>query len=274
MSGNAERIQEVRSYFKVHGGAPNKALGQNFLVDGAALDAILEAAHIENRAVLEIGPGLGALSGGILSRAACAAAVELDATLCTHLHERFGSAWTLFHADFLRCDLRSIHESLGGGPFCVLGNLPYYITTPACMRLLTSGLPIESMTFMLQKEAAARFFAPPGTRAYGPLGILAQLYFEAESVCTLSPQSFYPQPAVDSQVIHLTRNGRPYDPKLPALLEAAFHMRRKTIFNNLRAIQNESAKLEAALAACSIAPGLRAEALVPEAFLRLANALL
>lgn len=274
MSASAERIQEVRDYCKAHGCAPNKALGQNFLVDGAALDAIVEAARIEGRAVLEIGPGLGALSAGILARAARAAAVELDASLCAHLRGRFGSAWTLFHADFLRCDFKAVHESLGGGPFCVLGNLPYYITTPACMRLITSGLPIESMTLMLQKEAAARFFAIPGTRTYGPLGILAQLYFEVESVCTLSPQSFYPQPAVDSQVVRLVRNSRPYDPGLPALLEAAFHMRRKTLFNNLKAIQGESAKLEAALAACSIAPGLRAEALAPEAFVPLAQALL
>jgi len=274
MNENAERIGEVRAYFQKNGGMPNKALGQNFLVDGEALDSILEAARIEGKAVLEIGPGLGALSDGILARASRAAAVELDAALCSHLRARFACAWTLFHADFLRCDLQAVHESLGGGPFCVLGNLPYYITTPACMRLLTSGLPIESMTLMLQKEAAARFFALPGTRAYGPMGILAQLYFDVESVCTLPPRSFYPQPAVDSQVIHLKRGTRPYDSRLPRLLEAAFRMRRKTIFNNLKAVQGESAKLEAALSACSVAPGARAEALAPETFVSLAQALL
>ncbi len=263
----------VRSILEREGLAPNKALGQNFLVDQNAIESILTAAEIEHKAVLEIGPGLGALTEGLLARAQKLAAVEIDRHMCEYLRARFGDSLLLYHADFLKANLSAIHAALGGGSLCIVGNLPYYVTTPICMRLFESELPIESMTLMLQSEAAERFSAPPSSRVYGPMSVLAQLYYEIEDVLSLSPASYYPQPEVSSRVIRLVRNDRALCPSLPRLLQACFHMRRKTLYNNLKAFSSDAGKINEALMACGISPQARAESLPPESFLSLAQEL-
>jgi len=244
------------------GFVPNKALGQNFLADETVIEAILDAAQIGGQTVLEIGPGTGALTEGLLARASRVAAVEKDGRLCELLFERFGESLRLLHADFLDADVASL---VGSGSWHAVGNLPYYATTPIVLRLLPL-LP-QSMTLMVQKEAAERFFAQPGGRVYGPLAVFAQCFYQIESVLSVPRSCFSPQPNVDSAVVRLARNAAFV--KNPAgfmtFLKQAFSMRRKTLYNNLR----RDDRLPDALESLGCPPDVRAEALSPDALLTL-----
>lgn len=237
---------------------PNKALGQNFLVSEHVIRAILDAAEIEGRNVLEIGPGTGALTSGLIERAGRVAAVEKDGRLCELLGSRFGGALALEHADFLSADVGAL---VGDGPWHAVGNLPYYATTPIMLRLLTL-LP-QTMTLMVQKEAGERFFARPGERVYGPLAAYAQRFYSVESVLDVPRGCFSPPPNVDSVVVRLTRSTAFV--KNPAgfmtFLKQAFSMRRKTLYNNL----SRDERLPDALSALGYAPDARAEAIAPDA---------
>ncbi|MEG1548733.1 MAG: 16S rRNA (adenine(1518)-N(6)/adenine(1519)-N(6))-dimethyltransferase RsmA [Clostridia bacterium] len=246
---------------------PNRALGQNFLCDVSAIDKILAA--VAHMPVLEIGPGLGALTDGLLSRGLPVAAVEIDSAMVAALSTRFAKApnLNLIHADFLKIDMQRIVSVLGTR-FVVAANLPYYATTPICARLLRSE-HITSITLMLQKEAALRFTAQPGDRVYGPLTVLARYLYAVTPLFSLSPASYWPQPDVDSSVITLSRLDTPYLPELPRLLDAAFAMRRKTLLNNLKPL-DISADL---ILSCGVDPSARAETLDVNAFVKLCTLL-
>lgn len=253
---------------------PNRALGQNFLADENAALRIAQAACRQDLPALEIGPGLGALTGALLGAAARVTAVELDAAMVGALRGMFGEEkrLNLIHQDFLKFDLDSYAREAGA--YCVAGNLPYYITTPICMKLLRAQALPERMALMVQREAGERFFAPPCTRLYGPLAVLAQLYYECSVLFTLSPAQYYPQPEVESAVILLARREHaPHDPSLAHFLEAAFAMRRKTLTNNLRAAGFEREAVRAAFERCGIGENARAEQLAPAVFAALARTL-
>jgi 16S rRNA (adenine1518-N6/adenine1519-N6)-dimethyltransferase len=265
---------KTKELLQQFGLTPNKALGQNFLCDENAVSSILDAAGIDEKCVLEIGPGLGALTVPLLERAKKLAAVEIDAALYNVLETRLKDRANvhLIHRDFLKFDVKELYtDFFKGGSFCVVANLPYYVTTPICMALLSDDYAIESMTLMLQKEAAERFFTPPETKIYGPMTVLAQYGYTIKKVLSLSPAAYYPAPEVDSVVIRLQKKAdAPFIQALPPLLTAAFSMRRKTIFNNLKPLFQTREALSDALDACSINPAARAESLPPEAFARLA----
>ncbi len=264
---------DIKNLLHAHGVAPNRALGQNFLADEAAAAAIAEASGAAEMPVLEIGPGLGALTEKLLSLSPRVAAVEIDAAMVRVLEARFAGEprLILIHEDFLKTAPGCLAPLLGDR-CAVAANLPYYVTTPVCMKLLTCGLPIHRMALMLQKEAAGRFTAAPGSRQYGPLAVLAQRYYTVGALMELSPASYYPQPEVDSVVLTLSRRaGVPALPPLPRLLDAAFSMRRKTLLNNLRGAGFSKAAAEALLASANIPLAARAESLPPEAFERLAQ---
>ncbi|MDR0839960.1 MAG: 16S rRNA (adenine(1518)-N(6)/adenine(1519)-N(6))-dimethyltransferase RsmA [Christensenellaceae bacterium] len=265
---DAHVIQQILQRF---GLTPNRALGQNFLADPDAAAQIAEAACAGGLPVLEIGPGLGALTGALLKGAPRVCAVEIDAAMIAALGALFEGEpnLRLYHADFLKADLNQIYREALRGPFAVAANLPYYATTPICMRLLTSALPALRMALMLQTEAAARFFARPREKVYGPLAVLAQYGYEVAELLRLSPGSYYPQPSVDSTVVLLTKNDREPLSNLPALLHMAFAMRRKTLANNLKALPGAPG----AMARCGISPQARAEELTPEEFAALAKEL-
>lgn len=260
-------IKEALCAFSI---VPNKALGQNFLADQGAIAAILDAARIDGENVLEIGPGLGALTRELCRRASRVVAVEIDERMAQALQKIEGL--TVLYEDFLKTDMEALFNLLGRRALCVVGNLPYYITTPICMKLLTSNKPIQSMTLMLQKEAAERFFAPVGTKLYGPLTVLSRLAFDIQVIWRLSPADFYPQPDVDSCVIRFERKmgAKPFG-KLPALLNMAFMMRRKTLANNLFAGGKSKEEALALLNRAGIGPSVRAEAVTPEQFALLAQ---
>jgi len=265
---------DIKQKLAQHGIAPNKALGQNFLADERCADAIARAACADAFSVLEIGPGLGALTKQLLTYAPRVAAVEIDKAMADVLNADFAgdSRLHIIHADFLKTDLNELACTLGE-PFSVAANLPYYATTPICMRLLQSGLNISSMTLMMQKEASARFFASPRSKNYTPLTILSKLYYDTETLFSLAPHAYYPQPEVDSAVLHMrAKPGVKRDPGLAQLLNAAFAMRRKTLINNLRACGMRPDEAEALLARAGIAAAARAEELEPEAFAALFTA--
>lgn len=248
------------------GFVPNKALGQNFLSSETIIEAILDAAQIDGLHVLEIGPGTGALTQGLLSRTGFLAAVEKDGRLCELLTERFGEKMTLVHADVLDADIPAL---MGSDPWHAVGNLPYYATTPIVLRML-SLLP-ESMTLMVQKEAAPRFFAPPKDRVYGPVAVVTGCFYDAKVVVNAPRSCFNPPPEVDSVVVRLARNAQPAvdGAAFLSFLKQAFSMRRKTLYNNL----SKDDRIFATLDELRFPTDARAEALPPEALLKLFLAL-
>ena len=244
------------------GFVPNKALGQNFLSNESVILAILDAAQIDGKRVLEIGPGTGALTDGLILRAAFLAAVEKDGRLCALLEQRFGERLSLVHADFLDADVFAL---MGAEPWSAVGNLPYYATTPIVLRLLS--LAPKSMTLMVQKEAADRFFATAKSRVYGPVAVATTCLYNTKVVVN-APRSFFkPQPEVDSVVVRLARNDTSVtDPAgFLSFLKQAFSMRRKTLYNVL----NKDARVPAALESLGFPADIRAEAMPPSALLRL-----
>lgn len=261
MATNQTKMNPVPAGF-----VPNKALGQNFLSNVSIIDAILEQAQIDGKRVLEIGPGTGALTDGLVSRAGFVAAVEKDGRLCELLTERFGGSLSLVHADVLDADIPAL---MGAQPWHAIGNLPYYATTPIVLRLL-SLLP-SSMTLMVQKEAADRFFAEAKDRVYGPVAVLTGCCYTAKVVVDAPRGCFTPPPEVDSVVVRLARNERRVADGVAFLsfLKQAFSMRRKTLYNNL----GKDARVLSALATLGCPADARAEALSPEQLLQVFEAL-
>lgn len=249
---------------------PNKALGQNFLVDEAALDAICELACPDGQNVLEIGPGIGALTDKLAGSAKLVLAVEIDRnmvellskTLCEHENVR------VIQSDFLRMKNSAILDVFGGEEFIVAANLPYYITSEAAMKLIDSELPIRRMVLMMQKEAAEHFIAAPRTKCYTPVSVISQRYYTVSLCMKLSPASYYPEPAVDSAVLLFERNGNAYDREFSIVVRTAFSMRRKTLKNNLMKIAPKET-VPAMIENAQLLPSARAEELSPDDFLRL-----
>lgn len=251
---------------------PNKALGQNFLIDAVAISRIAALADCKNANVLEIGPGLGALTAALAEDAKTVLAVEIDRKLFEILSEQFAheQAVRLVCCDFLKLPPPKISEIFGGESFIVAANLPYYITSPICMRLLESGLPIERMVLMMQVEAADRFFAAPRDTNYGPLSILSQYLFDISTELRLSPAAYYPEPTVHSCVLKFERNGNALPPQLIKVLRAAFAMRRKTLRNNMLQLVPKNS-VDEVISNAGLLPTARAEELEAADFVRLAD---
>lgn len=264
MKGMALSAAEIKALFSGEDRRANRALGQNFFTDGELLEAFVREAELGTEPILEIGPGLGALTEPLLKTGAKVIAVEKDAFLAEKLPALMNSSrLTVVTGDILRQDV----PSLTGGRFSVAGNLPYYITTPI-VELLLSLLP-ETALIMVQAEAAERFFALPGDRVYGPVAILSGLYYECRMLAELDPGKYYPPPDVRSAVVLMKK--RPDADTLPppkafaGFIRKALLARRKTIENNL----GKDEATRNALRRADIDPGIRAETLSPERFLRL-----
>lgn len=261
---------DSKQIIKELGLVPNKALGQNFLVDGSSIERIAALALCENENVLEIGPGLGALTDALAERAKCVCAVEIDAKmvelLSGILQERRNV--TVIHRDFLRMKEAELLSAVGGSSFIVAANLPYYITTPAAMKLIDSPLPISRMVLMMQQEASEHFLAGPRTKLYSPLTVLCRHYYGVKKEFDLSPSCYYPEPAVQSVVLSFERNDNEYDPAFSKLVKASFAMRRKTLRNNLASLVGRDSVSEI-MEKASLPASCRAEELDIDDFLRL-----
>jgi len=218
---------------------PRKQFGQNFLQDRHVINHILQAinpAPLDN--IVEIGPGLGALTQPLLHTQNKLTAIEIDRDLQIQVEQLPLAAekLTLIKADALTVDYSQLGEKLR-----VIGNLPYNISTPLLLHLLQYHTCITDMHFMLQKEVVKRLAAQPGTKAYGRLSIMIQYFCEVEDLFEVPPESFYPAPKVDSAVVRLTPYAlSPFEAvdltALQNLVAKAFGMRRKTLANNLKEV--------------------------------------
>lgn len=246
-----------------------KRFGQNFLKDPVVISQILACAQIQSgQHWVEIGPGLGALTGPLLKTGVQLEVIELDRDLVTYLHDKFSRSTnlTIHSADALEFAFTALVQP--GEKLRVIGNLPYNISTPLLFHLLSQAPAIADMHFMLQKEVVDRICAAPGSKTYGRLSIMMQYYCAAEWVFDVPPESFEPAPKVMSAIVRLIPHPTIPDhhqaAALSQLVTQAFSQRRKTLRNALSKMIPEDA-----FPACGIDPGLRPEMLDLEAFLRL-----
>ena len=260
-----------------------KKFGQNFLIDPHVLEKIVEAAGVtKDDFVLEIGPGIGTMTQYLCENAREVTAVEIDTNLIPILEDTL-SAYdnvTVINQDILKLDIAKLAmERNGGKPIKVVANLPYYITTPIIMGLFESGVPIDNITVMVQKEVADRMKEGPGSKDYGALSLAVQYYAEPEIVANVPPNCFIPRPNVGSAVIRLTRHKEmPVEVKDPALMfkiiRASFNQRRKTLQNglgNAPELPYTKEQIAAAIAEMGLTPTIRGEALSLAQFAQLSN---
>ena len=262
-----------------------KKFGQNFLIDTHVLEKIISAAGItKNDCVLEIGPGIGTMTQYLAENAGHVVAVEIDRNLIPILKETLADYdnVTVINEDILRVDIKALAEEYNGGkPIKVVANLPYYITTPIIMGLFESGVPIDNITVMVQKEVADRMKEGPGSEDYGALSLAVQYYAEPEIVANVPPNCFIPRPNVGSAVIRLTRHKEmPVEVKNPALMfkiiRASFNQRRKTLQNglgNAPELPYTKEQIAAAIAEMGLTPTIRGEALSLAQFAQLSDIL-
>jgi 16S rRNA (adenine1518-N6/adenine1519-N6)-dimethyltransferase len=249
-------------------------LGQNFLQDPQAIDRIARAlGDVRHETVVEIGPGRGAITRALAAEAGHVLAIELDAALADHLRSQFSpERVTVVHADVLAFDFAAA-AAHAGKRLAVVGNLPYYITSPILTRLAENHASIDRAVLMVQREVADRIVAAPGSRDYGVLSVTVQMFGPVQSLFTLPPGAFSPPPDVHSTVFRWRFAPRfaelgVDEPGFFQFVRRAFAQKRKTLANNLRAAGFTPEVIEAAFARASIHPQARAEALSPEELAR------
>jgi 16S rRNA (adenine1518-N6/adenine1519-N6)-dimethyltransferase len=214
---------------------PRKRFGQHFLADLGVIDAIVRAINPRaGQAMVEIGPGLAALTQPLVERLGKLAVIELDRDLAARLrsHEQLA----VIEADVLKVDFAEVAQSLGGAKLRVVGNLPYNISTPILFHLLGFVDSVEDQHFMLQKEVIDRMVARPATSDYGRLSVMLQWRYAMESVLFVPPEAFEPPPRVDSAVVRMVPlpQPAPVDPALLSqLVQVAFSQRRKLLRHTL-----------------------------------------
>ena len=261
-----------------------KKFGQNFLIDSNVLESIIRGAEItKDDFVLEIGPGIGTMTQYLCEAARPVVAVEIDKMLIPILEDTLSEYDNVevINQDVLKVDIKSLAEEKNNGkPIKVVANLPYYITTPIIMGLFESGVPIDSITIMVQKEVADRMQTGPGSKDYGALSLAVQYYATAKVILNVSATCFMPRPNVDSAVIKLTRHKEPtvnvVDEKLMfKIIRASFNQRRKTLVNGLKnspELSFSKEQIVKAIEKIGKPETIRGEALTLEEFAELANA--
>lgn len=277
---NLSNISTIKSILSRHGFTFSKSLGQNFLINPSVCPRIAEQGGAEPGAgVIEIGTGIGVLTCELAKRADKVVAVEIDKRLLPVLEETLGEFQNIkiINDDVLNVDLKEvISREFGAMPVRVCANLPYYITSPILMYLLESRLPIDSITVMVQKEAAVRICAQPGTRDVGAVSFAVRYYSEPKVLFPVSRGSFMPAPNVDSCVIRLDLKPEPEgvtnEKLFFQLVRAAFSQRRKTMANPVsNALKLPKEQLLTWMELCGIKQTARAEELTMEQFIQLSN---
>lgn len=265
-----------------------KGLGQNFLIDTNVLRNIVEHAGLtKETGVIEIGPGIGALTEQLARNAQKVVAYEIDQRLFPILKDTLSpyDNVRIIHEDVLKADIQAMiqTELAGSKEIMVVANLPYYVTTPIIFKLLEEHLPIRGIVVMMQKEVADRISARPGTKDYGSLSIMIQYYTLAETAMIVPKSVFMPQPKVDSAVVKMLLREKPAiavknEPFFFQVIKICFAQRRKTILNNLASgLPNGKLKkteILKGMAKAGIDPARRGETLSVEEFGALSDALL
>lgn len=279
-----KKIKEISEKYKFR---TSKSLGQNFLIDGNVVRKIREDSLItKDDTVLEVGPGIGTLTEELLLHAKEVIAVELDDSLVPILGETLKefNNFILINDDILKVDLKEILKDKKDVK--VVANLPYYVTTPIISKFIESDLPIDSMTFMVQKEVGERMISSPGNKVYGSLSVYIQFYSEASKILDVKNTSFMPRPKIDSTVIHMKKKNfkEIYSEEILNnkefffdLVHAAFNQRRKTILNSMTSNKKLGVSkddLRKVLSELSISEKLRAEDLSSEEYIKITEALL
>jgi 16S rRNA (adenine1518-N6/adenine1519-N6)-dimethyltransferase len=263
--GNARAFPPVR-----------KSLGQHFLSDPRILGRIADAlALASDETVVEIGPGRGGLTEQLLARAGRVIAIEIDRMLATRLRDRYAGEPRLevVERDVLGTNL----GALAGDDFALVGNVPYYITTPILFHALRAPRPTRAV-YLVQKEVADRLSASPGTKAYGALTVNVSALASAETLFRVSPGAFSPPPTVDSAVVRITPRPEPAvapheEERFRVFVQQAFGMRRKQMRRVLRSVLSVPAeRADELLAVAGIEPEARPETLSPEQFAALLRA--
>jgi 16S rRNA (adenine1518-N6/adenine1519-N6)-dimethyltransferase len=267
----------ISDLLRSRGLSPKKRFGQNFLADAHAARVIAEAATTpEGGTVLEIGPGLGALTRPLLARAALVVAIERDRDLVPILRDELaeaGDALTIIEADALRVDWEAA-LARGPKPHVIAGNLPYAITGALIERAIMLSRAVDRAVFMVQAEVADRLAAAPDTEAYGALTVFVQAAYQVDKLLAVKAGAFHPRPEVDSAVVVLTPHHplrAAETPELRAAVKAAFGARRKTLRNAWKGLYGWSREELASRAdEAGIALDARGETLDVEAFARIA----
>lgn len=273
-------MARIASRFDFHNA---KSLGQNFLTDEDIIQDIIEGSDIgPEDLVIEIGPGMGVLTEEECLQAAQVVAIELDTRLVPILTENLGGFdnFELINEDVMKVDINEIiarHREKAPGAVRIIGNLPYYITTPIMLKLLQEHVEAQSITIMIQKEVADRILAEAGSKAYGAITLAVDYYCTGRHIADAPRTAFYPAPKVDSTVIRLDLRPEPPVELLEEkayfdVVKAGFGQRRKTLLNSLTGVRGlDKDKVRAALAAADIAENRRAETLTMQEFAALAN---
>lgn len=272
----------TKELLKKYGIKLTKSLGQNFLTDDKVVTRIVDTAEITpDDMVMEIGPGIGSMTGELASRAGKVIAVEIDKYLIPALKDNMKefSNLEIINEDIMKVNVKDITGNNQNMRLKVVANLPYYITTPIIMKLLEEENDIELMVFMVQKEVAQRMVAKPGKKDYGALSVAVQYYSQPEKAFDVPPQCFVPQPEVDSTIIKLEKNKTPPvnlkdKDMFFKVVKASFGQRRKTLLNaltNFGAFNKNKEEIREILNSLNINENARGETLSIEQFASLSN---
>jgi 16S rRNA (adenine1518-N6/adenine1519-N6)-dimethyltransferase len=276
-------LNTIRALCEKYDFALSKGFGQNFIINPGVCPKIVEASGIDKRyGVIEVGPGIGVLTKELAKRAAKVVAIEVDTRLPPVLAEtlaEFDNVKVVLQ-DVLTVDLHKlIAEEFPGMPVAVCANLPYYITSPIVMKLLGEKLPIESLTVMVQKEAAERLAAAPGSRESGAISCAVSYYAQPRLLFSVQPGSFYPAPKVTSAVVKMEVRPTPAvavedEEGYFRLVRAAFGQRRKTAVNAIASGLNlPKEQVSTALESAGFDVRIRPEKLTLEDFAAIQKAL-
>lgn len=272
---------ELQGLIKKYRFTPLKRLGENYLIDGNIKDKIIRECRLSKEdSVLEIGPGLGALTIDLAESAGMVYAVEIDRKAYTILSELAAGRPNIriYNEDILKFDLGSIRRE---GTIKVVGNLPYYITSPIIEYLIGNKGLFSSIVIMVQKEVALRLMAKPGTKDYGSLSCFVQYFTRPEYVYTVSRTSFFPSPDVDSSILRLVVLDKPSvevrdEKKFFTIVRGAFNQRRKTLINSLAreaVLDMPKDGLSAILKKAGVDPAARPETLSLAQFAAISNSI-
>lgn len=280
----------IRDISERHGFRRADSLGQNFLVDRNIIEKIIDAAELtEETLVIEVGPGMGALTQIAAEKAGKVIAVEIDRHLIPVLNEVLGQLENveIINRNILKTDINELiaaeRKNFADSKrelkrVVILGNLPYYITTPIIMGILEKEVDMDTMVIMMQKEVADRIVATPGGKTYGALSIACQFFCETNYVTTVPRTVFQPQPKVDSAVLRLDRRknlpweiGEGGRELFFKVVRAGFNMRRKTLLNALSAMGIDKTELKNILESVDVEPSRRAETLSIQEFAKISN---
>ncbi len=268
-----KRTREIQETWNA---STKKSFGQNFIVEPGVVEKIARAAVGDSDGVvIEIGPGIGALTQYLCEYARRVIAFEIDPRFPPILEKEIGSDHLeIIQKDFLEVDVNELLKPFAKThtPVYFASNLPYYITTPILFKLFEATEPIAAITVMMQAEVADRFMAPPGSKDYNALSVITQFRCDIKKVMDVNRNVFWPSPNVGSSVLQFTFKDKPPlhdEAEFISMVKGCFVQRRKTIYNNLQTWCGDKEQAAAMLEKAGIAPSMRAQQMTLEDFIRL-----